>query len=101
MVTWQRAPVLVQAPVHPVKVEPEDAWARMETEEFGLKGMVVEVQVTPQLIVPAALNTLPSPPPAFMTVRLYIVTFPGVMKDGSPSDVPRLRAWSLDFSLKW
>src|SRR4051812_40157372 len=68
LIVTTHAPVPLQSPLQPVKVEPEAGVAVSVT----LAGDVYEAeQVPPQLIAAGALVTLPDPAPAFVTVSVW------------------------------
>ena len=68
-------PVPVQAPDHPVKVDPDEAVA---VKEIAVPLFTDAEQVEPQLTEPP--DTVPVPVPAFDTVRVY---FAGVTGAGA------------------
>ena len=68
MVTVQ-ACVPEHAPLHPVKIEPEDGVAKRVTV---VPLLYVALQAAPQLIRPSLLVTVPVPAPCRVTVRLNV-----------------------------
>ena len=62
-----QVPELVQAPLHPAKVEPVAGVAVRVTPEPKRK---FELQVEPQLSPEGELETIPEPVPVFVTVIL-------------------------------
>ena len=69
-----QAPVPEQAPLHPVKVEPEDGVAVSVTEVPDVRAD--EVQVEPQDMPPTDDVTVPVPLPDGVIERVYVLTLP-------------------------